>query len=762
MKGKILLVSMIISAAVVFTACTGSKGAWQTFTDTKEASGPAVTAGAIENLPSELYPAYIMEGPQKKWGYINGEGRFVIGPEYENAADFRGSGIAEVSEKAGWKLIDRTGKQIMESGYLYTYDFSEGKTVVTDESGRSYLYGENGQVLFDTEGSIDELSYGMAAFSRKAGGDKYLWGYIDAEGKVVIEPEYEGAQSFSKDKALVRISEGRFGLIDRGGKLLGEFETSMARGLSEDVFVFSSTDKENRQRYGYMTADGEVMLDAVYTEAQEFVDGLAIVNAARDYENKYGVINKSGEFVIPAEYGQIADLGNGIYAVPEAQDVYFGTGFVKKALFDRHGKQLTGFSFYDLERLEKGLISASDEKTTYLVDDKGQEVTGIPRAEGIGSIKFQGSMYKVEVDNELYYLSQDGKKVWASDDTIRFEGGPEVRRKTFRPDRCMLIQYPELAGLADLKVQESINTMLKNNFVGDGKGSNKEGDMYTDSIEVSFTAEKNKELLIISKGGYYYPIGAAHGQPTREEYHIDTRSGKLYTLEDLFKAGSDYKAKLTEIVKGKIARANEELGEQLYSEEIGDIEAEIGYIFGKESLRIYFYPYAIASYAAGFPEFDIGYEELKDLINTEGELWNSFDREMPAKNGAASGGLYAGDKEKVEETMKNYEAAMIEAINKNDFSLVEPWLYPESSLYASQKKLVGDLNKKQIKEKLDSYSIDGIARDKLDIIRVYVTENIGIQYPGKDYTVKQFKWVYSVRYSYTDRKYQLTYIGKWE
>lgn len=762
MKRKILLVSMIISTAVIFTACTGNKGALQTFTDTKEASGPAVTVGAAENLPSELYPAYIMEGSQKKWGYINGEGRFVIEPEYENAADFRGNGIAEVSEKAGWKLIDRTGKQIMESEYLNTYDFSEEKTVVTDASGRSYLYGENGQVLFETEGSIDELSYGMAAFSRKAGGDKFLWGYIDAEGKVVIEPEYEWAQSFSKDKALVRISEGRFGLIDRGGKLLEEFETSMARGLSEDVFIFSSTDEENRQRYGYMTADGEVMLDAVYTEAQEFVDGLAIVNAAKDYESKYGVINKSGEFVIPAEYGQIAALGNGIYAVPEAQDVYFDTGFVKKALFDRNGKQLTGFSFYNLERLEKGLISVSDEKTTYLVDDKGQEVIGIPRAEGIGGIKLQGSMYKVEADNELYYLSQDGKKVWASDNTIRFEDGTEVGRKTFRPDRCVLIQYPELAGLTDLKVQESINTMLKDNFVGDGKGSNKEGDMYTDSIEVSFTAEKNKDLLIISKEGYYYPIGAVHGQPTREEYHIDIRNGRLYTLEDLFKAGSGYKAKLTEIVKGKIARANEELGEQLYSEEIGDIEAEVGYTFGKGSLQIYFYPYAIAAYAAGFPGFDIGYEELKDLINTEGELWNSFDREIPAKNEAASGELYADDKAQIEEAIKNYEATMIEAINKNDFSLVEPWLYPESSLYTSQKKLVGDLNKKQIKEKLNSYSIDSITSGKLDIIRVYITENIGIQYPGKDYEVKQFKWVYSVRYSYTDRKYQLTYIDKWE
>lgn len=760
MKKNILLIGMLITT-VAFTACTSGKEAVQASSEIN-AAVPAVTEGVAGNLSGRLYPAYVMEGSDKKWGYIDGSGAFVIKPQYESAGDFMGSGMAEISENGAWRLIDLAGKLVMESEYLYSTDFTGQGTVVTDGSGKSYLYNKNGAVIFQTDGTIDKPSCGMSAFSKRVDNEKDLWGYINTEGKVVIEPVYEWAQAFSGDKALVKIKEGSFGLIDKEGKLLKEIDTKMVKELSEDAFVFTRTSSEGRDKYGYMTLDGEILLDAAYSEAQGFTDGLAIVNTAGDYENKYGVINKNGEFVIPAEYGEITYIGDGIYSVSETHEAYYFSDFAKKALFDKTGKQLTGFDFYNVGALENGLISVSDEKSTYLIDSTGEEIKSLPRVEGIGSIRLNGGLYRIEADNVLQYYSQEGKKLWVSDNTIRFDNGLEVSMKSFRPDRCMLIQYPEVAGLADLKVQEGINGMLKEYFVGDSKGSNKEGNIYTDSIEIGFTAEKNKDMLIITKNGYYYPIGAAHGQPSREEYHINIRTGKLYTLKDLFKADSNYKSRLTEIVKGKIDRANKELGEQLYSEDIGDLETDGGFTFRSDALRIYFYPYAIASYAAGFPEFSISYDELKDLIDTDGELWNSFERAAQPKDKGKTDEFYDGDRVKIEEAINAYETTMVEAINKNTFSVVEPWLYPDSSLYISQKKLVGELNKKQIKERLDGYSIESIEGDNLGIIRVYVTENIGIQYPGKDYTNKTFKWVYSVRYSYEGRKYQLTYIDKWE
>lgn len=44
----------------------------------------------------------------------------------------------------------------------------------------------------------------------------------------------------------------------------------------------------------------------------------------------------------------------------------------------------------------------------------------------------------------------------------------------------------------------------------------------------------------------------------------------------------------------------------------------------EDKLAIYFEPYEIAAYAAGFPTFYIPYDEMIDIIDTEGEFWKSF------------------------------------------------------------------------------------------------------------------------------------------
>ena len=48
------------------------------------------------------------------------------------------------------------------------------------------------------------------------------YGFIDASGSVVIEPEGDDAKSFSNGLALVR-EDDRFGYIDREGELLHRF-----------------------------------------------------------------------------------------------------------------------------------------------------------------------------------------------------------------------------------------------------------------------------------------------------------------------------------------------------------------------------------------------------------------------------------------------------------------------------------------------------------------------------------------------------------
>ena len=640
MRNIILLIITIVCTGIVFTACANSNETAQTSAEVKNSSTAQDSASADtvqesaeeaqsaeQSQTPELYPAFVMEGAAKKWGYINKEGKFIIEPRYDNADDFQANDTAKVSVNDKWGMIDQSGSTIIPPQYLWLSDFSENKIIATDDSYDSYLLDENGSILFHTDGWIDELSCGLAVFSEQTDQDKLLSGYINEEGEIIIEAQYRWVQPFLDDKALVEIREGYFGIIDKEGNILKELKNAdRMNSLSEDVLVFSKSAGEGVERYGYMTVDEKILIDAVYSQAEAFKDGLAIVNASEYYGNEYGVINKQGEFIIPAEYAQISYLKNGIFAVPKAQEDYYSLNFLKKALFDKNGRQLTDFMYYDLERLQNGMISATDEKNTYLLDDKGNTVSDIPKAEGIGSIKLSGGLFKAEADGTLHYLTQDGKTVWMSDHTIRLDGGLEVKMKTFRPDRCLMIQYPEIAGLTDSGIQDKINDMLEEAFVLGRKASHKEGEMYTESIETNFSAGINKDLLIITKSGYYYPIGAAHGQPYMEDYHIDLRSGNVYTLKDMFRKNSGYKEKLTELVKQKIIEKNEESEEMYQTEYMGDLEQNSGFRIENESILIYFYPYTIGSYALGFPEFHISYNDLKDLINTQGGFWDSFER----------------------------------------------------------------------------------------------------------------------------------------
>jgi hypothetical protein len=58
------------------------------------------------------------------------------------------------------------------------------------------------------------------------------------------------------------------------------------------------------------------------------------------------------------------------------------------------------------------------------------------------------------------------------------------------------------------------------------------------------------------------------------------------------------------------------------------IRADQGFTVTKDGLEIYFDPYEIAPYAAGFPAFDIPYSELSDILDTQGAFFQSFDKNM--------------------------------------------------------------------------------------------------------------------------------------
>lgn len=715
-----------------------------------------LTSKPVSNQPTDghLYPACKMVDNVKKWGYINSQSKFMIQPKFQSAESFGENSTARVTYNNLIGVIDKTGRILIKPSYQYVNDFSEGIAIAVSASTNEAI-NLKGKVIYSSKDSIGRFNSGRAVINKRSGASGELYGYIDKEGTEKIAPQYKNANEFYNNKALVQAQDGKYELIDTEGKVLINFPyIDMSSCPKSDYYTFTDN---NTHKKGYIDASGKIIIEPKYDNTISFNDGFAIVGVSdKDNNLKYGLINEKGEYVIKPEYPLMEYLSEGLYSVTKDSSFSYGS---KKAIINTKGSLLSDFIYYEVNKVNnssKKLLYASDDKNTYFIDNSGKKVSSFQGFKGKGTLSYDGRLISADIDNRLSYVTKEGKIIWKEDNIYSFPKNIKVKEVKYNPDRFTLIYYPEVSGLADSSVQSSINETLKKKFIGENNSNMDSGN--TNNLECSFSANLINNLLIIHEEAYDYPFGAAHGMPYKHFYHIDINSGTIYKLSDLFKPGSNYVQKLNTILKVKIADKNKTANSIIFRDDFKGMGNEENFYLTKDALNIFFDPYEIAPFSAGFPTFSISYGEIKDIIDTNGKLWKAMgDNKIPSLSEAP-----AKSDAEVKASMDKYENGLMDAVNKNDFSCVEHVLYENSNLYKAQKQLIDSLNKQGIKEKLNSYSVDSVEWNAYEnVCKVYVKEDIAIKYPGKDYASKKFAYIYSLKYSDKDKAWQLSDIEKW-
>lgn len=567
----------------------------------------------------QLYPALKNTKNGAIYGYINNKGEYVIEPKFEGAYDFNENCVAIVIKDNKYGVIDLLGEYKIYTIYDSISNFRESRAVYSKD-GSMGIIDEDGNVITKKEyGIVGEFHDHRAVVGDSKSGN-YKYGYIDREGKELIHLKFERADDFKDDIALVKVKDNEYSLIDKEGKVLNSYKHYLVSQYGDGLMMFS---EKIDGPYGYIDIEGNEIITPRFTSTSEFVDGIAIVSVEENYNGPYGVINKKGEYVLTPIFSEIRYLGENRLALgmpigkPLGDDKFIAPSIF--AIGDTNGNILTQFKYYAVGNYDKGVTYASNNTSTFFIDKNGKVINTLPKVKGSGELMIKDDIIYANIDYSPYYLTRSGKLIYKPNYEIILDYVYSVIKEKYKPNFSFLIYIPQIKGIKNRKVEKKVNSKLKTlsyfkPFAEDQiSHSINENDVldysYYGTFEVTFF---KKNILILSLTGYYYPLGAAHGLSSKITPVINLDTGEFYSLEDLFNPNSDWKNRLDSIIQKMIDK--EPQYEYVYKDGFKGIDEGQNFYIDDNNLYIYFQPYDIGPYAAGFIIFKIPFSLIQDIM----------------------------------------------------------------------------------------------------------------------------------------------------
>ncbi len=565
-----------------------------------------------------LYAASLRTKAGTKWGYINEVGEFEIQPDYDFALDFQKNGLATVEKNGKYGCIDVLGNTRIPFIFESMIEFSEGRAAVVYKGG-FHVINEQGNILTQKPYNfIGAYQDGRALVSDQEAAGHTRYGYLDLHGNEVIPIHFEAGSDFSDGLAIVKLTDLKFALIDRLGNAVNLYPYFFVGNYGENMLAFQ---KEPSALLGYIDLRGNLVIYPSYKSAQAFEDSRAVVTGTEDFKSRYGLIDRTGKYIISPMYNDIMPLGEHRIAIGKEIDrdkPYLGSSY---ALGNWKGEFLTDFRFDHVSRFEQGIASVSDGKSAYFIDRTGNRARGLPIIKGGESVTLVGKLVRAMKGTRVAYFDRKGNLVWKQNTIIPLTSRYRVLEKLSEPNKDYLVYYPQVDGIKNEKAQITVNKRLKelSKVREDIDPSAQLDYSYVGDFNVSFY---QNNLLVIELYGYEYYFGAAHGMPFKIYVHINLISGRMYALEDLFKKDSDYISRLNNIIEDMI-KTDPQYDYVFPGSFQGIVEDQPFYV-DQDHLYVFFAPYEIGPYAAGFPIFKISFTKVQDIIDEKGEFWLSF------------------------------------------------------------------------------------------------------------------------------------------
>ncbi|MCG8577194.1 MAG: WG repeat-containing protein [Flavobacteriales bacterium] len=232
-------------------------------------------------------------------------------------------------------------------------------------------------------------------------------GIIDSTGKYVVEPKvnFRVYRAYKGGIALVVIDD-KLEVIDKKGKIVSSYYPGLYEEEKKDVLLVARYDQSLPVQKCYMNAERRFVYGP-FKDCHPFSDGFGAVKIG----NKYGYINKAGELKIIPQFQKAGLFHNGYATVAvrlgEGSDLNIGYGVI-----DTNGQFVIPPEYDRLEDVREGKVAFSkiknrERKYGYL-NLKGEVI--IPAKYDWTSAFYDG-LAVVRLNDLLGYIDQNGKEV---------------------------------------------------------------------------------------------------------------------------------------------------------------------------------------------------------------------------------------------------------------------------------------------------------------------------------------------------------------
>ncbi|MBQ8653443.1 MAG: WG repeat-containing protein [Clostridia bacterium] len=260
-----------------------------------------------------------------------------------------------VMDFTGRTIIDYTDRKILLCGE---------ERIITSQNGTNViLYHRTGRELVSFGGNyrVNGTDYSCGLFSIRdmSGGDMGKCGFMDVNGGIVINCQYDNVSKFSDDGLSVVKKGKKYLIIDTSGKTVKDLGSKYT---SVSAFSNGAAVASNKSGSWMINASGKQLFKHSYFLVWFYQERMA----CPDDSGLYGYRDKTGKFVIEPQWQNAGNfMANGRAVVTKVVD-----GKTEQYLIDTSGS-ITAGPYQMIGESDGDVLLARRDGAYYLIDGNG-------------------------------------------------------------------------------------------------------------------------------------------------------------------------------------------------------------------------------------------------------------------------------------------------------------------------------------------------------------------------------------------------------